>query len=257
MFRQLVPAALLVVVVLSGCIGGFGGQTATPTPEPLDPAEAELPPGVSESGVTNASALVAAHNRTLRAEGFVLNGTFVRDPPNSGHQERRYHTVVGPDAERFLTGVRTVQYAPDGAGAQVTGRERTQVWGNTTTMIRRTTIDNRTISGPAERLGTSLSLTRAPQYASYLNYGEFTIERVVARDGHTFTTLVADGLSEDFGENATFEGRLIIDEGGIIHEGNITLDGGSNGQVDHAEYRVVRLGASPERPAWTTSATSD
>lgn len=245
-------------MVLSGCIGGFGTEptsTSTPASQPLDPGAADLPPGVSESGVENASALVAAHSQTLRAGGFVLNGTFVRDPPNAGNQTRRYHTVVGPDAREFRTDVRTVRYATDAADSAVRQRTRTRVWANATTMLRQTTIDNQTAASRIEGLPPSLSLTRAPQYESYLTIGEFTVERVVARDGHAFTTLVATETRDGFGENVTLDARFVVDERGVVHEATVTIDGGPDSKTDHAEYRVVRLGASPQRPDWVTDAT--
>lgn len=256
MVRRLLPLVSLAVVVLSGCMAGVGGgPTPTPTSTALDPAEADLPPGVNESGVTNVSALVAAHNETLRAEGFVMNGTYFSDPPKTGRQDWRYHAVVGPGADRFFTMTRRTQYMTEAGDATVS--QRTQMWGNATSLVHRTTIENQTESGSVRRRNTSSPLTRAAEYGPYLNYGEFDVERVVARDDHTYTTLVATGLSEDVGENVTFEARFIVDERGIIHQGNVTLDYGPDARVQHAEYRVVRLGASPERPAWVANATAE
>jgi hypothetical protein len=255
----LVPAAVLALVVLAGCVGGLGGPAtdSTPTSNTLDPDDADLPPGVSESGVTNASALVAAHEQTLRAEGFVLNGTFVRNPPNAGNQTRRYHTVVAPGGRPFHTVVRSVRYASDEPGSAVSQRLRTRVWANETTMRRQTTVGNSTASSTIDGLPPALSLTRAPQYDSYLEFGEYTVERVVARDGHTFTTLVATDITDALGPNATLDARFVVDERGVIHEATVTLDGGPDAETDHATYRVVRLGASPTKPDWVGNATAD
>jgi hypothetical protein len=258
--RRLVPAAVLVLVVLAGCIGGIGtgpSSETTSTSEQLDPGDADLPPGVSESGVTNASALVAAHEQTLRAEGFVLNGTFVRDPPNAGNETRRYHTVIAPGGRPFHTDVRSVRYASDDSGSAVSQRLHTRVWANETTMLRQTTIRNSTASSAIDGLPPALSLTRAPQYDSYLEFGEYTVERVVARDGHTFTTLVATDTTDALGPDATIDARFVVDERGVVHEATVTLDGGPNAETDHATYRVVRLGASPTQPGWVANATAD
>jgi hypothetical protein len=85
MTRRLVPVSLAVLLLLSGCTGALdtgatGTATETSTPEEPDPANATLPPGVSDTGVENASALAAAHGETLLEEGFVL----VRNVTTSG-----------------------------------------------------------------------------------------------------------------------------------------------------------------------------
>lgn len=257
MARRLVSLVVLAIVVLSGCLGAGPQSTSTSTAQQLDPGTADLPPGANEAGVTNASALAAAHDRTLRAEGFVLNGTFVRDPPNAGNQTRRYHTVVAPGGRPFLTDVRSVRYATDEADAAVTNRVRTRVWANETSMLRQVTIDNQTATATVDSLSPSLSPTRAPQYESYLEIGEYTVEQVVARDGHTFTTLVATGTTDAVGENATIDARFVVDERGVVHEATVTLRGGPDGVTDHATYRVVELGASPQRPDWVTDVATD
>lgn len=263
MSRQLVPAALLAVVVLAGCLGGFASgpdaaSTETPTAgaETLDPANADLPPGVNESGVRNASVLVTAHDRALRADGFVLNGTFVRNPPTTGAQTRRYRIVVGPDARRFSTVVRTTRHETGDADSPVVKRTGTRLWANETVTLRQTTANDQTVRTRLEDRAPSLSLTRAAQYESYLAIGQFAVDRVVARDGHTFTTLVATGTRDGVADSVEFDARLVADERGVIHEATVNIDDGPDGKTDHAEYRVVRVGASPQPPTWATNTTA-
>lgn len=208
--------------------------------------------------MTDVSALVTAHEETLRRDGFVLNGTVVRYPPNTGNLTTDYHTVVGPGGERFSTDVRTVHYATDDGDSPVSQRTRTRLWGNSTATLRRSTVDGSTATGTVEEIPPHLALTRAAQYRSYLRMGAFSVDRVVARGGHTFTTLVANETRDGSGENASFSARLVVDERGVIHEGVVDASRTEpDRQTVHSEYRVVRLGASPERPAWVADASGD
>lgn len=252
MLRRLVPVAVAGLLVVAGCTAVPGGTTSTattgPTTETVDPAEADLPPGVNESGVVNASALAAAHDATLRSEGFVLDGTFVRDPPNRGNQTRTFDTVVAPGAERFQTAVETVRYASDASDA-VSQRSGKRVWSNATATLRAATIDGETAVSSVEDQPPWLSLTRAPQYRSSLKIGEFAVEGAVVRDGHTFTTLVAEGASEAVDGNATVDARFVVDERGVVHEATVSVSTPGS-EADSAHYEVVQFGGSPERPAW-------
>ena len=261
--RRLVPLSLAALLLLSGCTGAFGPGASPTTDEPtsrattqeLDPAEADLPPGVDESGVTNASALAAAHDETLHEKGFVLNGTFVRDPPNSGRNVRQFHTVMSPGGKRFRSELLNDHYESDGADEP--RRFVRELWGDSSGIYDHA-ITDRGGTGTAriKEVPTWLSLTRSAQYESYLEIGDFRVERVVARGGHTYTTLVANHTSEGIDENVTFSGRLVVDERGVIHEGVVDVTSGPDQKTDHVEYRVVRLGGSPERPEWVANVTA-
>lgn len=254
--RRLVSVAVVAVLLVAGCSGFPGGTSSSDAPETVDPGEADLPPGVSESGVANASALAAAHDATLRTEGFVLNGTFVRDPPNRGNQTRRFHTVVAPGAERFRTTVETVRYATDAPNASVSQRSGTRVWSNATTTLRAVDLDGETAVSSVPDLPPWLSLTRAPQYQSYLEIGAFDVEQVVVRDGQTFTTLVADEAGESVDGDVAFDARFVVDERGVVHEATVSVSA-PDGEADYAHYEVVAFGGSPERPPWVDDAERD
>lgn len=254
--RRLVTVSLVTLLLLSGCIGTFDPGSAS-TPKELDPAEADLPPGVNESGVTSVSALITAHNKTLRAEGFVLNGTFIRYLPINASHTYIHHTVVAPDSERFYTEMRRRTYTADNTEV-VSARERTRIWGNSSIIVQQFTLStNTTISKPIEEIPKGMALTQAPIYESFLNIGAFSVARVVSRDGHTFTTLVANDTRASFNESVTFTARFVIDERGIIHEAVVDIDWGPNAKAAHLESRIVTLGASPDRPDWVANALDD
>ncbi|WP_336036333.1 hypothetical protein [Halobacterium yunchengense] len=256
MSRRLVPVAVAALLVVAGCTGLPGESTPTASPETVDPAEADLPPGVSERGVTNASALAAAHDATLRAEGFVLEGTFERDPPSGAKQTRNYTTVVAPGGERFRTAVTTVYEGSDEPDASGARRMQTRAWSNGSVTLRAVTIHGETAVSTVADLSTSLSVTRAPQLRSYLEVGAYDVERVVVRDDHAFTTLVAEHASGAVGEDVSFDARLVVDERGVVHEADVAVSG-PDGVRDDARYEVVRFGGSPERPEWVEDAEVD
>jgi hypothetical protein len=81
--RRAAHAALVVMVVLAGCGGVFGGkeETATltpaavPTDRPTPTPAPQLAPGLTRAGVTNASALAAAHDAALDGQSFTVERT--------------------------------------------------------------------------------------------------------------------------------------------------------------------------------------
>jgi hypothetical protein len=253
MSQRLVPAALVASLLLSGCLGALDGApdgSAPPTTEQVDPSDASLPPGVSESGVENATALADAHEQALRTEGFVLNGTFVRERANT-NQTRHYNMVVAPEAATFRANQRSVLYRGEGDERAVARRTRTQLWGDESGIRMRVTLGDRDPRvTTVDEVPPELALTRAPQYRSYLRIGAYDVERVVRRGDHTYTTLVADSTSADFDGDATIDARLVVDERGVVHEASVTLT--TDRGTDRATYRVRELGGSPDRPAWAS-----
>lgn len=255
MRRHLVPIAVAALLVLSGCTGAFGSDAQSPdttTAETVAPGNAALPPGVTESGVTNASALLASHDETLRDEGFVLNGTLVRNHSATRSERRQYSAVVAPGAERFRAAVETTLYSTSSDSREVVQQRATRLWSDGAAMLRQTTLDDRTSRSRVDGVPTNLALTRAPQYESYLSMGEYAVEGVERRGDHAYATLAANETGADVAGDATIDARFVVDERGVIHEAEVTLRSGSgeNAETDRATYRLVHLGASPERPNW-------
>lgn len=69
--------ALAVLLVLAGCGGSAPGSTdATTTLTPAPPLSADPPPGLSATGVPNATALANAHGGALEGRSFTLRSRF-------------------------------------------------------------------------------------------------------------------------------------------------------------------------------------
>ena len=256
----MVPVAVAALLLVSGCTGAFAGDDAPSEPTTADTVshgDAALPPGVTESGVTNATALLAAHSETLRTEGFVLDGLLVRNHSATRSERRQYSAVVAPGAERFRMGVEVTLYASTSDSREVVQQRATRLWSDGRAVIRRTTLDDRTSRSRVDGVPTNLALTRRPQYESYLSLGDYDVERVERRGDHTCATLVADETRADFEGNATIDARFVVDERGVVHEAEVTLRSGSgeSTETDRATYRLVQLGGSPERPDWANETT--
>ncbi|MFD1513749.1 hypothetical protein [Halomarina rubra] len=248
--RRLVPLSLVALLLLSGCLGALGGD-ATSTPEEIDPADADLPPGVTVNGVENASALAAAHDETLLDEGFVFDGTVVTDQPGSGIVNETATVVVGVDAETLRSdSVRTLW--PYENRSVVSQRVRDRLWLDGDEQFVRTNFTTRdsVIAGPYDASNDPRDgVTRASTYEGVLDAANFTVESTVARDGHTFTTLVAadaNGTEDD----PAYDGHLVVDERGVVHEAVVEIDRGPESVWGLLDYRLVELGASPEEPDW-------
>jgi hypothetical protein len=260
MTRRLVPVSLAVLLLLSGCSGAFGGGTTTETAttEELTPANATLPPGVTETGVENASALAAAHNETLLDEGFAIDVAESSNPGHGGPTNESRSVVVAPGADRFLVDSRRVEYGSDDR-SNVTNRRHEQVWSNESTTLGVTPVENASVAYRTDYPTSPGVLTRAGVYESVLRSGDFVVERVVARDGHTFTTLVADDGDASGDGTALPADRLVVDERGVVHEATLSQRAAAIGEGDASRtvrsYRLVDLGASPDRPAWVGNVT--
>ena len=244
--RRLVPLSLVALLLVSGCLGALGGTDSTSTPGELAPGEANLPPGVSESGLENASALIAGYNETVREVGIVLNVTATRPTPRSGEVIRRHHTVIAPGGRPFNATIVTSTY--DGNDT-LHAQRMVQFWGNESTTLKRSTL-----LPPVEccsPIQPRNAPTQAKVYLVYFETANYTIDSVVERDGHTFTTLVADEPTSD---SEMLAARVVVDERGLIRELTLSLEGDDH--EIHREYRVIETDPSPpERPDWTANVT--
>jgi hypothetical protein len=110
--RAAAHAALAVMVALAGCSGVFGGETETttltpaavPTDRPTLTPVPQLAPGLTGAGVTNASALAAAHHATLDGRSFTVRRTTVyRTETGTSVRELTSVTRVASDGRFRVT----------------------------------------------------------------------------------------------------------------------------------------------------------
>lgn len=243
MRRVASAVAVALLLLLAGCsvAPGPGGDTTGP------------PPGVGDGELSNATALVTAHEDALVGTGFEyvaqVNATATRRT-QEGRQtvavDRRQATTVAADGSyryRLVNG---------GTGARI------DAWANQTVEVDRIRAGGqtryRTVQPrpPAELAGGAL-------LRQYLGSG-LAVESTNETDGRTYYTLASTASEPPEGAlpaNATdvedYQVRAVVDDQGRVHvlaaAANYTI-GGERATLD-VGYRLERTGVERvERPAW-------
>jgi hypothetical protein len=289
---------LAAVVLLAGCTGSAGdvattmgtvtpntAATGTGTPdtaaldttttdnattvETVSPATADLPPGVTESGVANASELLAANRRALSESDYAFR--LVRT--DSG--ENKYNS------RSISRGTVGKQFAPYRIHSEKilqlgnrTSRVTVDTWGNESIVLMKYSERNRisyrkfvatendTVeTDPFEMLPSfahSGQLSHSYVVAFPLLTGEFEVESVERRDGLTLTTLRATELNRTLGERdsenvSNYSATLVADERGRIHRANLTVEFSES--TFGYDFRLTDIGgATVPYPQWADRA---
>lgn len=288
-----IHALLAVAVVLGGCVGATAhgldattaetatatttaadGTTADATAEPVE-GRVQLPPGVSEDGISNATALLTAHLATLAETSYVF-------------ESRSNYSVGGISATSEQSGTVAKGFFPHVSHGNATLRRGNRTveadvnqWANESVTLVRYRTENRTRyqkrfhendeqRSLEPRLGSPFpnhsevesSVTGTALIAAALRTGNFTVETVETVDGRTVTTLRAREVnrSGDLGTaNVTrYDARLVVDERGVVLDTNFSLafESRFSGQNAMAyRFEVVRIGpVVVSRPAWSDEA---
>lgn len=263
------------MVVLSGCsgLGGGGADIATspgtgaadatatgggspPTAdgETATPAAEGLPPGVSEDGVENLTALRRAHAAALNGTGFaseLVVQNALADSETDLSATQRLEAAVGEGGAPY-------RYYRNNSGGLSEDFEKT-TWGNGSVDVSRrttypaygdaeTTYDaTRDTTGATAGPGTTLS--------AYLRFGEFD----VAANGDRYR-LTATGPNESLDVNVTrFGGTVLVDSRGRIHSATLdlafTTDRGTF--EAHVEYDLSTEPADVAKPDWVPAALDE
>jgi hypothetical protein len=208
---------------------------------------------VSEGRLTDAEALLSAHESALVESGFESD---LRVNATEGFRgevfeaSRRQRTIVEPGGEEYV--FRTTQ---------ATG-VRFDTWGNGSVSVTRGQSGNTTrfrIGGPT----STAVLTNRAGLRSFLTTTGFEVDGVEERDGRTLVTLVSTGTPDPVAspgvvpENASdvrdYEVRAVVDASGRVlslrASAGYTIDGEAGSM--EVTYGVVRLDRpAVERPAW-------
>ncbi len=263
--RTLAVAVVGLLVVLSGCLGGEGlgtapgeqglaGETATPELQPVE--EGDLPPGVDESGVVNATRLLDAHRSVALAENYRVQ----LDPVAVADAEGG--TMV---LDRGQSRTRLVRETADGT---------TTYWASAED--RAVAVDDGSgavtyATGHSGALDDLLDQSGRTETAvdPYVRYGEFEALGMVEREDGRFLKLQATGIDAaaleaspwqlvDGGQVVDLSGRVLITPEGRIAVADLAVtvetDAGET-VTDGFRYEVGQVDdAALERPAWTAEA---
>lgn len=260
--RTFAALGVALLVVTAGCSGALNddgpattesGEDATAstatTTEQTDPSEMSLPPGVTEAGLENVSALLEAHNRSLDGAAYSVEVSVDGDG-----QQASVAMTRGADASRLRveTGNTTIQGWQEGA------RTVTAQSADGQTQYRYAYGDS------GSRVGSGFQMYSGVTdvvVGTYLTAGDFNATEVVTRDGTTLLELTADRANrtavEQVGSRNTtvesFEATALVDENGVVHglDASLTQTVDGETRTGSVSYELTDLGsASPEEPDW-------
>lgn len=257
MQRSLAAVALALLLVTAGCNGlgladggdgGDGGETGA----------ANEVPGVEEGTVTNATALLAAHDEGLVAAGFEnevqVNATVIQQD-QAVDTRRRQQTIVEAGGGEYQ--YRTVNGQGDGF-------IRFDHWGNQSVWVTRGQLGDTTRYQVRDEAAATGSLTGSALLGNYLDGSEATAVDTREENGLTLVTFETttipddpDALPVNNSAVSDYETRFVVDTQGRIHtlvvEGTYELRG--EARAFRVGYELKRLDSpSVSQPDWVGEA---
>lgn len=237
--RPLAPICLALLILLAGCTMPAGLQSERPSgsdepsvsASPTERVQAALPPGVTESRVVNASALLAGHGDALRETGFrldVIQGdtgmTYVVEENYSS-----YRVAPGPTASRPA------------------------VWANESVAVARETQDNETVyHRPPRQWPGAARMTGSESLRTLLETSEYTVNGSAPCGDGECTVLRANGSSRF--EN--FSARALVHESGVVYQFHATY--AVDGEAREVHLVLAQRGdVTVSRPAWVDTALAN
>lgn len=248
--RTIATVLLAVLLAFAGCSSGPGGTTApNATDAPATnggaaPLPSDLPPGVNESGLADASALVDAHLASLNGTtyAFALTGGTATTNQSA---ETTYDVAVGADHTLI---------SKEAASANTTA------WRNGSYSLHRQSAGESVrygaFAGPVQ---TGVEDPRRLQrlLVNYLHAASFDAS-ATTHEGSEYVKLTAASANETFwGESEvdTLNVSVLVSPDGRIDEFAFTATvnrSGSQATVD-LTYDLTAVGdVTPEEPAWTS-----
>jgi hypothetical protein len=257
---SLAAVALTVLLVTAGCSGVLGGDgsTSPASSMPADDDAANAVPGVENGQVTNATALLAAHDRGLVAAGFEnevrVNATVIQQD-QVADVTRRQQTIVeaGRDEYQYRT-----------FNGNNGGFVRFDHWGNESVWVTRGQLGNTTRYQVRDRTPATGSLTGTALLRNYINNSNATAVEVQRKNGSTLTTFetttlpgTANALPANASNVRAYRTRFTVDSQGRIHgfvaQGTYDLRG--EPRTFEIRYNLVRLdNPSVTQPDWAGEA---
>jgi hypothetical protein len=266
MRRALGMVLIAVLVVLAGCsgvLGGGGGEptetvtpAAVPTDEPTPTPVPRLAPGLTEQGIENASALVAAHASFLQTRSFTRHSNTTALASNGSALLREVSTLhAGQKGE----GVRLVWKSNGSYGypRSEVSPVRTEIWSKSKRLFLKRTYPNGTTTYEQVRADEQYG-TGAGRFRYRLEpFGtaNTTVTQRFTRNGTTLYR-VRGTAQADWRGNTTL--RLLVDSRGVIHKYRTARRFPSERNISKIthETRFSGIGTTgaPERPSWVDTA---
>ena len=241
---RLALVAVGLLVVLAGCSGSPGGTgPATDGTETGEAGTVEYPAGVTQSGIENASALIAATDQRLATTDYTLTQTLEQQAGeeslsvtqrtrSSLTDERRLFVFDATSETNRLFVADGTQYLDAVSDGETTSR-----------------------SGPLERSFESLHepemLGGGESLGGILRNGNYTAAGTVERDGRRLVRfeLTEADRSRISGSVTDASGEVLVGDDGVVYDAalRIELESGYLNQT----FRIEQLGdVTVERPDW-------
>lgn len=277
-------AALATLAVAMGgtALAGVGGQPALQDNESNATAgngtanASALPPGVSESGVENASTLVSAHEEVLAASSYEF--TFVQNysvetgenqslPPALADTRAVQNGSVAAGLAPFAVHTETERETPN-----ETVSSTVDYWGNESVVAVRAVQMNQTQFRTFQRDGNASEqdafgqpsfdavVTKSRILDGVLRSGEFAVAGTEQVEGRTLVTLEATEYAGTLGvspENVTaYDATVVVDERGLVHSFEFSLASTTRSIPVELRYEfdVTQTEVDVSEPAWVSEA---
>lgn len=254
--RTLTPVALVVLVVLAGCSGlpvigtESGRVTVTPAEVPTDEEKGTIAPGITETGVVDAQALVDAHQRELANESVTMNYS-IRTVAENGTEISRTNSTIRYGANRTVTHTHSTKTDVDRTGAT----ER-QSWSNETdTYVRMK--KNGTISyDHTSAMNQTVSASIQNTLSKAIN---ISVKNRSSGEGPDQYELRGTIESDTNQGSSNYQIQLQIDARGVIHEYRQEFQYQQNGTTTRRtmEIRFETNTTPPKRPEWVDEAENE
>lgn len=263
--RPVAVISVAILVVLAGCGGVLGGDGAGPSngDPSLDPGE--YPPGLNESGLTDASLLSETHAQTLAAVGFEATYSIevnIAAPTGSRTQQIDQRVVAGAGLSTFFVNATTTQ------GDRTAN---TQYWGNESVAVQRTRSGEQIQYRPLpERINRTQQFTFGTTLNQLSRFGDYSLDSTDTENGQQIFTFTADSVNPDLGsgnstlvdaENvSSLSSTLEVRENGVVQ--SFDLEFNASTTAGETSYSVsFDLEDTGDRdvaePSWLESALSN
>jgi len=295
--RLVVALAFSVLLVLAGCSGdGTDAPTTEQTPSPSDstaeqttPSSPETPTvvetptatatatetvvslsavsypsGASVDGISNETALIAAHNDALVGLDFTgqYNGTTWEDTANSSGRYTE-NLTFRVDADRRRTLVSLAEFSNRQESPL---RRESAGYTNGTVSVSRLVQNGETDYRVRDIESSDQSVQFGTDLKEVFRIGSFEPVAAVQRGDRTLIRYELAAVNRSLlAENATVDvagGTVVVDERGLVHEASVRVrvtatEDGVTGSIERRITFSLSLGeVAVERPPWVDTAIS-
>ncbi|SDM80915.1 hypothetical protein SAMN04487949_2661 [Halogranum gelatinilyticum] len=253
--RVALPVLLASLLVLAGCSG------ASQLSSPDEPTEEELPPGVSQDGVDNASTLVDAHSAALNESGYAYRvGLAGSVNVNDSETSTAYETNL-TQTSRAEPGGRPAFVTADVRSAQAGGNQSQTVaywWNDTTTLARFSAGEQTQYAAFDQRPGEGQLYAPDDQYLRQIvGASNFSVSGVDRSGEETLITLTATEANASLQGVTEYNATVVVDSEGRIHSARqyAVVESGQGTQTVDLHYELTATSVETvAQPEWADEA---